>query len=42
MMEYGNPQLSLSEAGYYLTTLHAAMSFIRSLTPDKLQKQEEK
>jgi hypothetical protein len=41
MSEYGNPQFSLAEAGYYLTTLHAAMSFISRLTPEQLQEQEE-
>lgn len=42
MSEYGNPQLSIAEAGYYLTTLYAAMHYIENLTPEKLQQQEEK
>lgn len=42
MSEYGNPQLSIAEAGYYLTTLYAAISYIKSLTTENLKKQEEK
>ncbi|XP_019852747.1 PREDICTED: uncharacterized protein LOC109582471 isoform X1 [Amphimedon queenslandica] len=41
MSEYGNPQLSIAEAGYYLTTLSAAISYIKTLSAEKLQKQEE-
>jgi hypothetical protein len=37
MIEYGNPQLSCGEAGYYLTTLEAAVHFITSLSPETLQ-----
>ena len=37
MIEYGNPQLANGEAGYYLTTLEAAVQFIVTLTPDLLQ-----
>ena len=33
MIDYGNPQLSSGEAGYYLTTLEAAVQFITTLTP---------
>ena len=36
MAEYGNPQLSKDEAGYYLTTLEAAVVFIETLSPDQL------
>ena len=42
MSEYGNPQLSMGEAGYYLTTIAAAMDYIEKLTPDKLGEQPEK
>lgn len=42
MSEYGNPQLSIAEAGYYLTTLFAAISYIKTLTPEQLKQQEEK
>ena len=42
MSEYGNPQLSIAEAGYYLTTLNAAMNFIERLTPEQLKIQDEK
>ena len=42
MMEYGNPQLSLDEAGYYLTTLSGAMNFIEDITPEKLLPQKSK
>ena len=41
MSHYGNPQLSIGEAGYYMTTLHAAMSFIMELDFSKLQEQSE-
>ena len=37
MTEYGNPQLANGEAGYYLTTLEAAVEFITTLTPQLLQ-----
>ena len=37
MIEYGNPQLANGEAGYYLTTLEAAVQFIATLTPQTLQ-----
>ena len=36
MAEYGNPQLAKDEAGYYLTTLEAAVVFIETLSPDQL------
>jgi len=36
MAEYGNPQLAQDEAGYYLTTLEAAVVFIETLSPDQL------
>eukprot|EP00731_Ephydatia_muelleri_P021558 Em0014g149a len=36
MKEYGNPRLSNDEAGYYLTTMEAALLFIEALTPEKL------
>ena len=36
MAEYGNPQLAKDEAGYYLTTLEAAIAFIEDLSPDQL------
>ena len=42
MTEYGNPQLSIGEAGYYLTTITAAMNYIEDLTADKLGVQMEK
>ena len=42
MTEYGNPQLSMGEAGYYLTTITAAMNYIETLTPDMLGPQVEK
>ena len=37
MIEYGNPQLACGEAGYYLTTLEAAVQFIATLSPELLQ-----
>ena len=37
MIEYGNPQLANGEAGYYLTTLEAAVQFIATLTPQTLK-----
>jgi hypothetical protein len=36
MIDYGNPQLACGEAGYYLTTLEAAVQFIATLTPEGL------
>lgn len=36
MKEYGNPRLGNDEAGYYLTTMEAALLFIESLTPEKI------
>ena len=42
MVEYGNPQLSMDEAGYYLTTLNGAMSFIENTTPEQMQVQRNK
>ena len=42
MVEYGNPQLSMDEAGYYLTTLSGAMSFIENMTPQQLVAQRSK
>lgn len=40
MVEYGNPQLSNEEVGYYLTTLEAAVTFIEGLSPDQLKPPE--
>ena len=37
MTEYGNPQLGIDEAGYYLTTLEAAVTYIETLTPENLR-----
>ena len=36
MAEYGNPQLAKDEAGYYVTTLEAAIAFIENLSPNQL------
>ena len=36
MAEYGNPMLAMDEAGYYLTSLEAAVTFIESLEPEQL------
>ncbi len=36
MAEYGNPMLAMDEAGYYLTSLEAAVAFIESLEPQQL------
>ena len=40
MEGYGNPRLSMDEAGYYLTTLEAAAVFIEKLEPEDLRKPE--
>ena len=37
MEEYGNPRLSIDEAGYYLTTLEAAAAYIENLKPENLK-----
>ena len=37
MEGYGNPHLSMDEAGYYLTTLEAAAAFIERLKPESLK-----
>ena len=36
MAEYGNPMLAMDEAGYYLTSLEAAVAFIERLQPSQL------
>ena len=40
MEGYGNPRLSMDEAGYYLTTLEAAAAFIEHLKPEDLRGQD--
>ena len=37
MEGYGNPRLSMDEAGYYLTTLEAAAAFIEHLKSEDLR-----
>ena len=39
MEGYGNPRLSMDEAGYYLTTLEAAAAFIEHLKPEGFKKE---
>ena len=39
MEGYGNPRLSMDEAGYYLTTLEAAAAFIEHLKPEDFKEQ---
>ena len=40
MEGYGNPRLSMDEAGYYLTTLEAAAAFIEGLKPEHMRPPE--